>query len=824
MGMKKSNLKNYVKTIFVFLFVSIFSLQAAAEVFENGWQFYDQAGNLVHAHGGGVIQVGRFFYWFGENRNYNGNDSFFAVSCYRSEDLVHWEFRNNVLTQLSDPELDFAKIERPKVIYNASTDQYVMWMHKEYGNNYDQARAAVAVCDTVDGDYTYLGSFRPLGIHMSRDCTLFVDDDATAYFVSASNHNADLHIYRLTSSYTAIDALVKQLWIGQSREAPCLFKRNGVYFIVSSGCTGWSPNQGKYGYATSITGSWSSLQNLGDSTTYQSQSTYVLCIQGTQSTTYLYMGDRWARAWGDYTDYSRYVWLPLDFPTNTSMSMDYLPALEIDVPKGTVQEGDVNYNWSKIDDRDESGMITWSSGWGLWDGNPGYMGTEHYSWTTGAVATFSFTGIKARYYGFKRDDLGYANIYVDGVFQTSIDCYNSSGMYDVLLYETAELSNGPHTLAVEVAGTCNPASTAPLEPEINIDAFAYYSGSDPNDPVGLVAQNMYKIVNRNSGLVMTVSGSDKYASGAVIRQYIDTGELFQRWFLESQPGGWYKIINALSSQSLDIDGSSVLNGADAIQWPYDGRASQLWQVWDLNNGYMQLMNDNSGLLLGVSSSSMTPGAEVIQWENGGVWDQQWCLMPAATGAIEDIWIEAESASAQADFSPFTTQSGGSLPEGEYIIVPGGTGNQTGTPASGICQYDFTLDKASVVKTYLLTDSPTSNDNSFQIRFDASSWKYCSLQEVLDWSWLWVDSRSLSAGAHTLSIAWREDGTGLDKIRLIVRPEFSTDFTYDGLVNLEDFSLLSKFWLTDEPSLDVAVPEDGLVSMDELLILSEQWLR
>ncbi len=38
-----------------------------------------------------------------------------------------------------------------------------MWMHKENGTDYGEARAAVASSATVDGDYTYHGSFRPLG-------------------------------------------------------------------------------------------------------------------------------------------------------------------------------------------------------------------------------------------------------------------------------------------------------------------------------------------------------------------------------------------------------------------------------------------------------------------------------------------------------------------------------------------------------------------------------------------------------------------------------------------------------------------------------------
>jgi hypothetical protein len=37
-----------------------------------------------------------------------------------------------------------------------------MWMRWENGVNYGEARAAVASSATVDGNYTYHGSFRPL--------------------------------------------------------------------------------------------------------------------------------------------------------------------------------------------------------------------------------------------------------------------------------------------------------------------------------------------------------------------------------------------------------------------------------------------------------------------------------------------------------------------------------------------------------------------------------------------------------------------------------------------------------------------------------------
>ncbi|WP_458246270.1 RICIN domain-containing protein [Streptomyces sp. MAI_2237] len=316
--------------------------QAATQTITNGTQFTDTSGNPVHAHGGGVIKVGSYYYWFGEDRN--ADNTFRYVDAYRSTDLKNWEFRNHVLTQSSASELATAYIERPKVIYNASTGKFVMWMHKENGVDYSQARAAVAVSDTVDGSYTYRGSFQPLGQYMSRDITTFVDTDGTAYMVSAANENYDLHIYRLTADYTAIDSLVANPWPGGHREAPALFKRGGVYFMLTSGATGWSPNQQQYATATSLSGPWTSWTNVGDSTAYNSQTAYVLPVTGTSGTSYLYMGDRWGNSFGGTVNDSRYVWLPLTFPSSTSLSLSWYPEVMVDTAAGTVAGTAATYN------------------------------------------------------------------------------------------------------------------------------------------------------------------------------------------------------------------------------------------------------------------------------------------------------------------------------------------------------------------------------------------------------------------------------------------------------------------------------------------------
>ncbi|MFY1692327.1 RICIN domain-containing protein [Plantactinospora sp. WMMB782] len=307
--------------------------QAAPVTITNGTQFRDTGGNLLQAHGGGVLKVGDHYYWFGENRN--PDNTFRAVSVYRSTNLRDWEFRNNVLTQSSAAELQVANIERPKVVYNASTGRYVMWMHKENGSNYNEARAAVASAATVDGNYTYHGSFRPLGQHMSRDITLY-NDNGTAYMISAADENYDLHIYRLTPDYLNVATLVGNFWNDAHREAPAMFKRGSTYFLLTSGATGWNPNQARYATAASISGPWSGWTNVGDSTTFRSQPTYVLPIQGSSTTSYLYLGDRWAGAWGGPVNDSQYVWLPISFPSSTSMSLSWYPTITIDTATGVV--------------------------------------------------------------------------------------------------------------------------------------------------------------------------------------------------------------------------------------------------------------------------------------------------------------------------------------------------------------------------------------------------------------------------------------------------------------------------------------------------------
>lgn len=72
----------------------------------------------------------------------------------------------------------------------------------------------------------------------------------------------------------------------------------------------------------------------------------MLPVQGTKGTSYLYMGDRWGNSMGGMVNDSQYVWLPLTFPTSTTMTMDYSPQITVDTAAGTVSG--MNVPWESL--------------------------------------------------------------------------------------------------------------------------------------------------------------------------------------------------------------------------------------------------------------------------------------------------------------------------------------------------------------------------------------------------------------------------------------------------------------------------------------------
>jgi hypothetical protein len=115
---------------------------------------------------------------------------------------------------------------------------------------------------------------------------------------------------------------------------------------------------------------------------------------------------------------------------------------------------------------------------GTWihDMNDAFSGTSanygsggaRRSAVAGARATFSFKGTSVTWVGFRGQDAGIARVYLDGAFVTDVDTYASPKQVQAALFTASGLSGGQHTLAIEVTGQKNAASTNTF---IRVDAF-----------------------------------------------------------------------------------------------------------------------------------------------------------------------------------------------------------------------------------------------------------------------------------------------------------------------------------------------------------------
>ncbi len=318
----------------------------AADYFQPKW--FDTDGRHIQAHGGQVVTTEEngqtVFYWYGEDRT-NGYWNSPGVAVYRSTDAMNWtnmgdalrsiSTRDDLLTpyfeelydtvdengqprtekidQLayhlnSTRESDYTAIfERPKVLHNAKTGQWVMWWHADGrtepgGSTYARSMAAVAVSDSPAGPFRMTGAFRMPNRTdyqactqyavpgQARDMTVFQDDDGKAYISYSSEENYSLYVAALDDSYTNVthttdrDMLDVHQYSEDGRypyvfadktpaapergkdfqivkecghlEAPAIFERDGTYSVITSGATGWAPNPQTYYTTKDLMGTW----------------------------------------------------------------------------------------------------------------------------------------------------------------------------------------------------------------------------------------------------------------------------------------------------------------------------------------------------------------------------------------------------------------------------------------------------------------------------------------------------------------------------------------------------------------------------------------
>jgi hypothetical protein len=353
---------------FLCAMVAAVEAQALDEI-RPGQEWPDRKGEHINAHGGGLLFHEGKYYWYGENRPARGFTTEVGVEVYSSSDLMNWEDEGVALAVSEEAGHDIERgciMERPKVVRNPKTGKFVMLFHLELkGQGYAAARVGFAESDSPVGPFRFIRSLRPNagkwpvdfsrrdirkakklkesdykewwtpewreaireglllardvpGGQMSRDMTVYVDDDGKAYHIYSAEENLTLNIAELADDYLDYTGRYVRVAPGGQNEAPAIFKRDGVYWMITSGCTGWAPNEARMFKATSLWGPWEQLPSpfVGKDAkkSFHTQGTYIFKVEGTEDG-FVFMADRWnPRSLKN----SRHIWLPIDFEADST--------------------------------------------------------------------------------------------------------------------------------------------------------------------------------------------------------------------------------------------------------------------------------------------------------------------------------------------------------------------------------------------------------------------------------------------------------------------------------------------------------------------------
>ena len=256
--------------------------------------------------------------------------------------------------------------ERPKMIYNESTKQFVLFWHADgplynskdlsdwvaggcVGNcpasRYSRAMVGIATSDSPFGPFTvqnvtrmnYDATLNANRLGEARDMTVFVDtgvdknndgaDDA--YVIYSSEMNAKLYVSLLNKDYTGLAAeadraddtqFAARIVTDNSREAPAMFKYGGYYYLITSGTDGWNSTAHIYYRSKNVLSGWEKIGNPAKNDTgkmFNTQVTYVLPVDA-ENGKFIYMADRWNGS--NLTD-SRTIWLPIQMNTDSTLSV-----------------------------------------------------------------------------------------------------------------------------------------------------------------------------------------------------------------------------------------------------------------------------------------------------------------------------------------------------------------------------------------------------------------------------------------------------------------------------------------------------------------------
>jgi endo-1,4-beta-xylanase len=220
-----------------------------------------------------------------------------------------------------------------------------------------------------------------------------------------------------------------------------------------------------------------------------------------------------------------------------------------------------------------------------------------------------------------------------------------------------------------------------------------------------------------------------------------------------------QVLNILAATGLPIYVSELdIRGDDNTQLQrYQQKFPIFWNHASVQGvtlwGYLQGSMWQPEAWLVASNGSQRPA---MQWLMNYV-------SASDPGGDESVWLEAECGTVG---SLWNVVSDGNASNDQYVTIQSGNNSTSGAPSgtNGQIAYNFNVSESGNYTVWARVITPNGNDDSFWLRMDGGSWfAWNNIGPNSSWAWEQSQTYSLSAGSHTFTVGYREDGSRLDKI-------------------------------------------------------------
>lgn len=350
-----------------------------------GQIWLDTNGNRIQAHGGAIWYENGVYYWYGENKEHStGYPSTsiwtWGIRGYRSKDLCNWEDLGLIIPpDLENPDADLfpdMRVDRPHIRKCPATGKYVAWI-KLSG---EEACFLVMEANRFMGPYRVVReNYRPLG-HKVGDFDIVTDEKTGKGYLFMDADHSGVICLEMDGQYHSCETEISWSYKGLqppfTREGVALFERNGRKYMMTSGMTGYVPNQSDSAAAAGWTDEFLSIGDPNHGTeddvmsSFNSQFTQIFRVPGRKDL-YVALCDRWVpeypvdakradiirRAIGNTHD-------PVRYPVTEEEKRVLMESPQLETANTSIAD----YVWLPVEFvKDENGtdrpQITWKDSW-----------------------------------------------------------------------------------------------------------------------------------------------------------------------------------------------------------------------------------------------------------------------------------------------------------------------------------------------------------------------------------------------------------------------------------------------------------------------------